>query len=142
MARGRMINQRIVKSQKFNRAIREDEGAGLLYCLLLAFADRDGRLEGDPDLVKAQIYPRIHLSEDVVSRRLRLLDEVGLIQWYQVGNDWFIQIEKFAEGQEGMRYEREKVSEIPEPPESHISGITPAVAGKGCHIAGSIVANL
>ncbi len=133
MARGRMINQRITRSQKFDATIRADEGAGLLYTLLIPFADRDGRLEGNASIIKSTCYPRWdEMPKKRVSNRLQRLHDEGLILWYEVDGEKYIQITAFTENQEGMRYEREKPSAIPPCPEgftSETGGRTPATAG-------------
>jgi len=124
MAKGRMINKSISKSKKFN-LILDNDFDRLLYCMLLPYADRDGRVEGDPDLVKGNIFPRRKdVSEEDITHGLENLARVGLILHYQVEGDNFIQICQFQEGQEGFRYDREKPSTIPAP-----SGMTPTTGG-------------
>jgi hypothetical protein len=116
MARGRMINQSISKSKKFN-LILDNDFDRLLYCLLLPYADRDGRMEGDPDLVNAMVFPRRKdVDDNTLSEGLSRLSDSGLIIHYEVDGDFYIQICQFREGQEGLRYEKEKASTIPAPP--------------------------
>ena len=124
MAKGRMINKSISKSKKFN-LILDNDFDRLFYCMLLPYADRDGRLEGDPDLVKGNIFPRRKdISEEDITRGLNHLSQAGLILYYKIDGDSFIQICQFREGQEGFRYDREKPSTIPAP-----FDITPATDG-------------
>lgn len=123
MARGRMINKQLAKSRRFDAL--EDDFSRLLYCMLLPHADRDGRLEGDPHLVKAMCFPR---RDDVSCRKiadsLRQITATGLIEWYEVDEEAYIEISKFKENQEGLRYDREPESRIQAP-----CGTLPAVAG-------------
>lgn len=126
-----MINKRLATSKKF--ASVDNDFAQLLYCMLLPHADRDGRIEGDPAIIKGLCFPR----RDSVNRRkisdgLRRLSEACLIVWYEVESDHFIEICKFKENQEGLRYEREAKSQIPPPEHENpaVVGVTPAVDNK------------
>lgn len=115
MARGRMINKTLVKSRKFH-SIKKDFHR-LVYLLLLPFADRDGRLEGSPRLVYINIFPlRADLLEEDVTEALSDLARTGLIFWYRVEEEYFIEIVDFAKHQQGMHYNREGDSGYPPPP--------------------------
>lgn len=127
MADGRMLTRRIVMSQKFDAVTEEDEGAGLLYVLLLPFTDRDGRIEGSESVVRSLVYPRKDsVSIAKIGKRLSLLRDHGLIVWYEIDGEKYIQITKFKSGQKNMRYDREAESIIPSPETNKInSGSTP-----------------
>jgi len=123
MARGRMLNRVIVKSLKFESLI--DDFNRLTYCLLLPFADRDGKMDGDPCLVKSMIYPRrSDVTAKKVEKALEDLSNIGLIEWYPVNGDKYIQICNFLENQSGLSYNKEPASILPEVP-----GILPEVPG-------------
>ncbi len=113
MAKGRMLNKNISQSKKFNLKLKDDFHR-LVYCMILPHTDRDGRLEGMPYYIKSIVFPwREDVSIKKIETALKSLDEVGLIKWYSIDDEKYIQITQFNEGQTGMRYEREPESTIP-----------------------------
>jgi hypothetical protein len=118
MAKGRMINRVLTKSLKFNDG-RLSDFDRLLFCLIIPFADRDGRQEGDAPIIKANCFARREdISRQMIADALKILDDVGLIGYYTVENEAFISISKFSENQTGFRYDREAVSTAPPDPSS------------------------
>ena len=114
MAKGRMLNKTITTSRKFNLAVQSDF-TRLVYCLLLPQADRDGRLQGEEILIKSMLFPwREDLKALAIKESLTELHNSGLILWYLINDEKYIQITKFREGQENLRYDREPESIIPE----------------------------
>lgn len=114
MAEGRIVLRSIVKSKKFMSL--NSDNVRLFYLLLIPFTDTNGRIEGDPDLVRAMIYPRRKDIEDFqITKLLSELVSAGLILWYESGDDWFIEIVKFREGQRNLRADREATPTIPGP---------------------------
>ena len=115
MARGRMVNQVLCSSRKFNEL--GDDSSRLTYILLLSFADREGRTEGDPCYVRSRIYPRrSDITDAIVLRHLDDIEAAGLILRYEHSGETVIQFLKFAENQAGLRADREPPSQFPAPP--------------------------
>lgn len=114
MARGRMINRTITRSRKFNSPLLSDSER-LLFCILMPFVDRDGKMEGDTDIVKSICYPRRNdVDEEFIISALMTLSRVGLIEYYNVGEDFYIRICKFRDNQIGLRYGKESASTFPD----------------------------
>jgi len=122
MARGRMLNRKIAMNKAvaelYDRAGAE---AVLVYTWVIAFLDVDGRIHGDPEVLKGLICPRLSGITPAVIRHIAgIAAEVGLIDWYQVEGEAYISYPKFRENQAGLRVNREPPSDFPPP-----SGILP-----------------
>lgn len=123
MARGRMLNKKISLNNKVAKLINELGGdAGLIYTWIIAHLDRDGRISGDPEVIWAQVTPLLTRSTpDLVWATLAKAHELKLLIIYQTDEgDLVVEYPKFAQNQQGMRYDREAVSEFPAN-----SGLTP-----------------
>ena len=129
MARGRMINKRLCRSQKF--AELPSDKARLLYVLLYTHADREGRVNANPDEVKLDCVPYLRWSVPTVAQALYDLGQSGLVKLYHVGHRHYIEFVDFEENQKGLRYDREAPSNIPSPDEVRSdSGFSPAISIK------------
>lgn len=86
----------------------------LIFFGLVAGADDEGRLEGDPDDVVA-LFPRMKLTPETATAALKDLANVGLVWWYKVGGHKYIEIRKFHENQawHGVSPERSKLPSRP-----------------------------
>jgi len=62
-----------------------------LYIGLVSNADDDGRLRGDPLYVRAVIFPYDTIDKAVIVRGLQRLNDMKLIQWYEVDEVKYIQ---------------------------------------------------
>lgn len=124
MARGRMLNKKI----SLSKAIAELEACcgceGVLwFTWTIAHLDVEGRIHGDPDLLKATVCPRLSgITPETIRHAAGKAMELGLIDVYESDGDIYIEYPKFAENQVGLRKKREPESEIPPP-----SGIVPAI---------------
>lgn len=122
MARGRMLNKKI----SLNKAVSELEKthgcAGVLwYTWTIAHLDVEGRIHGDPDLIKQQVCPRISgVTPELIRSCSAKAHELGLIEVYEADGDVYIQYPKFAENQVNLRKDREAKSTLPQ-----YSGVTP-----------------
>jgi len=109
-----MISKVISVSKKFNIRL-DDHFSRLLYLMLIPHVDDFGRMSGDPYDVKALVFP---MMEDVRSKDIEAslgkLHEAGLIIWYSVGDEKFIQITNFDAHQQGLK--KRIPSKIPAPP--------------------------
>lgn len=115
MARGRFVSKEISIDKKVNEL--KDPWAMLGFTWLITQADVDGRTYGDPELVKSMIFPRQRdISVEDVERFIRQWVDAGMIDWYEVDGEMFIQFLNFEKHQVGIRRDKEPVSAIPENP--------------------------
>lgn len=139
-----MLNQSYAKDRLLAELIDEvGPMAGLVCFGLIPFQDRDGRIHGDPRVLKGQCWPRVDsITPEVIEAAVRACHEKQILIWYEVDGDKWICFPGFAKNQEGFRYDRESESTIPPPPPELLSnwrkprelvlansGITPATAG-------------
>lgn len=118
MARGRMLNKKI----SMNKALAElekEEGPYSVIVLtwLIAHLDVEGRFTGEPVLIKGVVCPWLDgCTVGLIEKTLARADRLGIIRWYEVeGNRW-LQYVNFARNQIGLRKDREAESEVPPPP--------------------------
>ena len=79
-------------------------------------ADRDGRWEADPDIVKSALFPRrTDMTTDDVAAIIKDWAEQGLIVHYEVDGEWFMYFPKFKDHRVGMRFERGLPQPSPRP---------------------------
>lgn len=111
----RLLWSSISTSRKI-RCVRGDKwfrvGCHLVYSWLIPWTDDDGRLRGEPLWILANILPNEGLTVDEIGSMLFELGKVGLIQWYQVDGEQFIQIIDNEEHQK-IRKDRYKSSIYP-----------------------------
>lgn len=141
MARGRMLNRKISLNRHV-AAIANDLGAAhaLAFTWLIPHADREGRTYGDPEIVKSMIAPRCsEITAEVVREMLTAADGLGLLTWYEVDGEKYIEFPKFRENNKGLRTDREPESEIPGvPPTWRQDG---GVMAPECRQGGGVVAD-
>lgn len=80
MPRGRVIDKRISRSEKFAKL--RFERSRTLYCMALAHLDVDGRLWADPKEIKLDVCPLLSWSHNQIVDSLEDLVKVGLITVY------------------------------------------------------------
>lgn len=117
MARGRMINSKIV----MNRAINglSDDTSRLAFTWLITFADVEGRTYGDPALLRSLLFPRrTDITIEQMDGYVREWAQAGLVTWYEADGDQWIEFPKFAENQVGMDTRKEAKSTVPAPPDA------------------------
>lgn len=112
MAERRMISKSISVSERVNKL--QDTFHMLLFTWMVPHADDFGRLFGSPMKVKALVVPMLDKTLKDVEEALSSLQRAGLIKWYEVDGDQFIQIDKFDKHQTGL-HKRTK-SKFPPPP--------------------------
>jgi hypothetical protein len=117
MARGRMLNKKISRDVVVGELARRVGTAGaLFYTWLIAHLDRDGRMDGEPVVLKGAVVPWMdECTVEVIEATLQAADDLGLIDRYTVHGQRFVSFPKFAANQTGFRYDRENPSEIPPP---------------------------
>lgn len=117
MARGRMVNSKIV----LNRAVNDlsDDTSRLAFTWLITFADVEGRTYGDPAVVRSMLFPRrTDVTVEQVERYIREWAAAGLVQWYEAEGDLWIAFPSFERNQRGLDRRKEPVSCIPAPDSS------------------------
>jgi hypothetical protein len=122
MARGRMIDRRISKSDKF--AALQTDRARVLYFMIYPHTDREGRYSGDPREIKEDCCPRLKYSIKKIAEAVIDLDAVGLIRLYEVDDKACIEFIRFDDFQVGFHKDREAPSVIPA-----YSGLGPEQSG-------------
>lgn len=135
MANGRFLSKTIAVSVQL--ASVSDQAETLFY-RMLPHLDQDGRMEGDPKLVKAIAAP---LKESLtVARITELLHELiaskdadgeGLVQWYTAKGKMVLQFPGFGRHQAGLRKDREATSRLPAFDKSATLVPPPAVTPRG-----------
>jgi hypothetical protein len=112
MARGRMITNQICRDKAVHNL--SDDLSRLSFTWLITFADCEGRVFGDPAIIKSALFPR---REDISVERMTFYikewADAGLIVWYETDGDQWIYFPKFEKNQPGLRKDREPESDIP-----------------------------
>jgi hypothetical protein len=114
MAKGRMLNKRISKSDKIAALVKDRHRT--LYFMIYPHLDRDGRYSADPRDIKEDCVPRLKYSLDQISESLQALNDVGLITIYTINGKQFLEASRFDDFQVGLHKDREAPSEIPPNP--------------------------
>ena len=127
MAEGRMLQKRISQSRQVARlvaAVDERLGqphgayAALLFTWAISHLDREGRMHGDPSLVKSTVLPRLPgITDEHVAAYLAVAAELELIHWYSAKDDLWLAFPGFDRSQVGLRKDRETPSRCPPPDE-------------------------
>ena len=119
-----MINNKITTDKKIHDL--SCDTSRLAFTWAVTFADVEGRIPGDPAIVKSMVFPR---RSDITEEQMQLYIQEwaaqDLIIWYQADDDLWIQFTKFDDNQVGLRKNREAPSTIPAPELRNNSGDTP-----------------
>jgi len=132
VARGRFISNKISDSERVNQL---PITAQLLYTWMITHLDREGRIQGNPKIIKQKVIPLIDVTYKQVDS---WLDEMaglkkngyGLIERYEVEGIRYIWMPGF-DGEQSSRggtawKDRERESDIPPP-----AGIIPEINNIG-----------
>lgn len=120
MADRRLVAQSITDSGQVARLVnRCGPWAGLVFTWLLPFVDDDGRVDGDPDVVRSMVLGRFvtKVSEEEVAEYLAMLNDLDLAVWYEVvdSGERYLYLPGFFR-QQGLRADRYVPSRRPSPP--------------------------
>ncbi len=117
MANGRFLSKTIAVSLQLASV---SDQAEMLFYRMIPHLDSDGRMEGEPRLVKAIAAP---LKESLTVERITALlhelvgakdsDGEGLLQWYTAKGKLVLQFPGFCRHQGGLRKDREAPSRLP-----------------------------
>ncbi|KKK66097.1 hypothetical protein LCGC14_2967520 [marine sediment metagenome] len=121
MPRGRFHSRKFSKDPKIWSL--PDDSHRLLYAMIIDWLDREGRIEGDANIIKGQVAP---LAKDwtveKVEQMLQTISKVkkpnglGLLDFYTVNGIRYIWYSGFHSEQVGLQKDHEAPSEIPPPP--------------------------
>jgi len=112
MARGRFITKDICLDKTVNDI--NDPWSMLAFTWLITHADCEGRVYGDPAIVKSLIFPRrTDITIEQIDGYITEWNSKGLIILYEVDGDRFIEFPNFLKHQVGLIKDREAKSNIP-----------------------------
>jgi len=126
MAMGRIISKKICLNKVVNEQLSSDS-CRLAFTWTITHLDRDGRVHGDPRVLRSIIFPRREdITDEIMEGFIKEWAKCGLAIWYICNNDKWLQFPKFRQNQPKLRYERETPSTIPPPEKGKLCGPTPA----------------
>lgn len=112
MAKGRMLQKRISKSNKM--VALSSDTVRLLYTWLLAHLDINGNFYADPVMVNNLVFTRLGHSVKVVASALDELEANGLIVRYVIDGEQYLNYPDFQEKQPKLQPDREGKPDIPD----------------------------
>ena len=119
MAQRRMISRNLGSSRKFHAVNAKCGNLGdfaqALFPLIVVNADDFGRLEGDAFTIKHKVFPVSPRTEEDFETVLQGMSAAGLIRFYEVAGDKYLQVVNFDREQPGL-HKRTK-SDFPDPPD-------------------------
>jgi len=144
MARGRMLNQTVSASLKFQQL--PNDTCRLLATWIIPYLDLNGVYYADPTMVKSAVFPRrADITPEMVAGYLDAIEGIGLIVRFEAKGDLWQWWPGFAGNQVGLRRDRESTN-YPLPPRQNggeptapippVDGPKPA-EGKGTEVNGT-----
>lgn len=109
MAKARMLHKKISLSTQVNGLALPTR---LIFTWMIAHADDEGRLKGEPEYVKATVVPMTKWSFKKIKIYLEEIKNAGLINYWERSNEWFIEFVKWDEYQQ-IRKDRFEHSKLP-----------------------------
>lgn len=116
----RMINTSIWRSKQVSNLSIE---ARLLFVGLITFGDDDGRLNGDPALLRSMVFSRDEkVTVTDVAKWLEEIVTLGLVLKYAANGDDYLVHPHWGTYQT-LRADRKKESNVPPPPDGLVAAI-------------------
>lgn len=111
MAKARMLHKIISISLQVNKLSLP---ARLLFTWMIAHADDDGRMHGEPEYIKATVVPMTKWSFKKIRAYLEEISKAGLIFWWSnpQNNEWFVEFINWKKYQQ-IKSDRYKPSDLP-----------------------------
>ena len=136
MANRRMLSKSISTSRRVNLL---DDFEKLLFTWMIPHSDDFGRLDGDPEIVKAIAMPLSKKNPKEFEKALGKIAEAGLIGWYETDHQCVIEVFQFDQHQVNLH--KRTASRFPDfrddskafPEFLGESGSDPRVSGKVRH---------
>lgn len=116
MARGRFISESVAKDARLNSLSVE---AQLVYLMTIPHLDRDGLIEGDPDVLWGTVCPKRRQFLDRMAEFIQEWAKAELVLMYDTEDGPVLWFKGFAKNQQGMRYDREAPSKFSPPPSNN-----------------------
>jgi hypothetical protein len=104
-----MLHKKISTSEDVNKLSLP---ARLLFTWMIAHADDEGRLKGEPSFIKVAVVPYTNWSKKLIEQYLNQMKDVGLIYYWKKNNQRFIEFPKWNEYQ-SIRKDRFEPSKLP-----------------------------
>jgi hypothetical protein len=119
MAEKRMINKSISISEQVNGLPTLFDK--LLFTWMIPHSDDFGRMPGSPPKLKALVVPMLEVKLKDVEQALQNMHTAGLIIWYEVDGDKYIQFPNFENHQTGLhKRTKSKFPEFPGSSENYV----------------------
>jgi hypothetical protein len=116
MPRGRFLNKEICLDKTVNEL--SSDLSKLAFTWIIPHLDKEGRIYGDPAVVRSMIFPRrTDITVDDMQSYIQEWHDAGLIVWYECNDDKYILFPNFDKHQVGLNKDREADSVIPAPDE-------------------------
>jgi len=93
MARRRLVDPAVWKSGHFKRLNLRQR---LLWLGLITHTDDTGKLKGEPEVIKSEIFPFDRFAVQVINADLDVIQGEGLIERYEVDGDRYIWLVKWS----------------------------------------------
>lgn len=117
MARGRFISESVATDARLNSLSVEAE---LVYLMAIPHLDRDGLIEGDPNVLWGKVCPKRRQFLDTMAVYIQEWAKAGLVLMYDSDNGPVLWFKGFVKNQLGLRYDRETPSKFPPPPQNEV----------------------
>jgi hypothetical protein len=112
MARGRFVSNAIMSDKKINGL--SNDTSRLAFTWLITEADCEGRVHGDPAMVRSLLFPRrTDITVEQIESYINEWHQAEIVKWYRANGDLWIWFPSFDKYQIGLRKEREPDSQIP-----------------------------
>ena len=112
MAKGRFLSKKISADKEVNDF--GDPWSMLAWTWAIAHLDKDGKIYGDPEMLRSIIFPRQRkVTAKMMESYIFQWRDAEKIIYYESKGDRFIQFLNFEKNQPGLRKEREPESDIP-----------------------------
>ena len=111
MAQGRFVSRAIAHNRQLaSVSLLADH----LFTKCIPHLDVEGRMTGDPELVKIVAVPlRDEITHAMVPELLAELVSAELVIWYEAGGKQILEFPGFPDNQPGLRKDREAPSKLP-----------------------------
>ena len=121
-----MLSKSIADNEQLGSVSLE---ADYLFARCIPHLDREGRMSGNPALVKSKACPlRPEIDSGSIPDLLRQLSGAGLVRWYETDGKQVLEFPGFKNHQKGFKFDREAESRFPaadSPGAIDLSGASP-----------------
>lgn len=121
MAQWRPLHRRITQSEKI-LALGSNDTARWIYCALLPYTDREGRINANPMGLAGTILEGFPYTPEQIEAALEALAKVGLIELYQTARHQLLA--QFTNFELSKPHAKEPQSELPGPEDSGTEPVT------------------